>query len=144
MARGMGISRSRKDSCVYIQYVGFDTAAGSRSYSFHVIDTPHETRDFTVEVQSEAFRAARLQLQDGPAICLARLKEELQGETQESPALAHLSVEERDVQQYLDLRHTRAPSKYKGASRRELNERYEQDPSSTQSNAMTTAKLQGS
>src|SRR5690349_4802179 len=121
----MGISRtSRRDSSVYIQYVGFDAAGGSRTYSFHVIDTPHETRDFTVGVQPEAFQTARLQLQDGPAICLARLKQELQAETQESSALAHLNIEDRDVQQYLELRHTRTPSKNKSASRRELNERY--------------------
>ena len=127
---------------MYIQYVGFDTAAGSRTYSFHVIDTPHERRDFTVAVQSKAFQAARLQLQDGPAICLARLKQELQGETQESRALAHLNIEERDVQQYLDLHHASTPSKNKGASRRELNERYQQDSSSTDSNAMAMAKPQ--
>jgi hypothetical protein len=127
---------------VYIQYVGFDTAATARTYSFQVIDTPHEIRDFTVDVQSKAFQAARLQLQDGPAICLARLKQELQGETQESRALAHLNIEERDLQQFLDLRHTRTPSKNKSASRRELNERYQQDSPSAESNAVAIAKPQ--
>lgn len=127
---------------MYIQYVGFDAAPGSRTYSFHVIDTPQETRDFTVAVQSKAFQAARLQLQDGPAICLARLKQELQGETQESRALGHLNIEERDVQQYLDLRHARTSSRNRGASRRELNERYQQDSSSTESDVMAMAKPQ--
>ena len=50
-----------------------------------VIDTK-ETREFTVQVQSEVFRPAGLKLQEGPDPCFARLKQELQGETQEAPA----------------------------------------------------------
>jgi len=56
---------------MYIQYVGFNLAASSRIYNFDVIDTK-ETREFTVKVQSTAFRPAGLKLQDGPAICFAR------------------------------------------------------------------------
>ncbi len=86
---------------MYIQYVGFDVAASSRIYNFHVIDT-QEAREFTVEVQSETFRPARLKLQDGPDICFARLKQELQGETQESRIEAHLNIGERDIQEYIE------------------------------------------
>ena len=53
---------------MYIQYVGFNVAAGSRIYNFDVIDTK-ETREFTVQVQSEVFRPAGLKLQEGPVIC---------------------------------------------------------------------------
>jgi hypothetical protein len=125
---------------VYIQYVGFNAGAGSRTYSFQVIDTPRETRDFTVNVQSEAFRPTRLRLQDGPAICLARLRQELQGETEEARALAHLNIEEGDVQQYLELHRTSLENKR--ASRREVNGRYEQDSASVESDAMAIAKPQ--
>ena len=62
---------------MHIRYVGFNVAAGSRSYDFQVIDTPQGARKFTVNFQSEAFRAARLTLQDGPAICFARLERAL-------------------------------------------------------------------
>src|SRR5260370_38208991 len=86
---------------MYIQYVGFNVAATSRVYNFDVINTK-EAREFTVEVQSETFRPARLKLQDGPDICFARLKQELQGETQESRIEAHLSIGERDIQEYLE------------------------------------------
>ncbi len=99
----------RKDSGMYTQYVGFNVAASSRIYNFDVLDTREEPREFTVKVQSEAFRAARLKLQDGPAICFARLQEELQRETQESRAEAHLSIEERDIQEYLEQHYPRAP-----------------------------------
>jgi hypothetical protein len=93
---------------MYIQYVGFSNATSSRIYNFDVIDTA-ETREFTVKVQSEAFRPARLKLQDGPGICFARLNQELQGETPEARAEAHLSIGERDIQEYLEG-HRRQPS----------------------------------
>jgi hypothetical protein len=86
---------------VYIQYVGFSVAADSRVYNFDVIDTA-EAREFTVKVQSEAFRPAGLKLQDGPGICFERLNQELQGETQQARAEAHLSIADRDIQEYLE------------------------------------------
>jgi hypothetical protein len=98
---------------MYIQYVGFNVAANSRIYNFDVID-PKEAREFTVAVPSEAFRAASLKLQDGPNICFARLKQEILRETQESRAEAHLSITERDIQEYLEQYHSRqAPGKWK-------------------------------
>ncbi len=87
---------------MYIQYVGFNVAASSRIYNFDVLDTREEAREFTVKVQSEAFRPAGLKLQDGPGICFARLNQELQGETQESRAEAHLSIGAQDIQEYLE------------------------------------------
>jgi hypothetical protein len=94
---------------MYIQYVGFNVAASSRIYNFDVIGTG-ETREFTVKVQSDAFRPARLKLQDGPGLCFARLQQELQGETQESRAEAHLSIGERDIQEYMERHYPREPS----------------------------------
>jgi hypothetical protein len=85
---------------MYIQCVGFNVAAGSRVYNFDVIGTA-EAREFTVKVQSEAFRPAGLKLQDGPGICFERLNQELQGETQQARADAHLDVGERDIEEYL-------------------------------------------
>ena len=87
---------------MYIQYVGFNVAASSRIYNFDVLDTREEAREFTVKVQSQAFRPARLKAQDGPDICFERLEQELEGETQESRAEAHLRIGERDIQEYLE------------------------------------------
>jgi hypothetical protein len=86
---------------MYIQYVGFNLAARSRIYNFDVIDAK-ETRQFTVKVQSEAFRQEGLKLQDGPDICFARLKQELQGETQDRRAERHLAVGEREIREYVE------------------------------------------
>ena len=86
---------------MYIQYVGFNVVASARTYNFDVRD-PKEAREFTVQVQSEAFRPAGLKLQDGPDICFARLKQELEGETGGSRAEAHLCIDETDIREYLE------------------------------------------
>jgi hypothetical protein len=100
---------------MYIQYVGFNVASRSRIYNFDVIDIA-ETREFTVKVQSEAFRPPRLKAQDGPGICFERLEQELEGETQESRAEAHLSIGEPDIQEYLEGHYPRRPLAKKTAS----------------------------
>jgi hypothetical protein len=85
---------------MYVQYVGVDNSAGSRTYSFHVINPPQAAREFTVEVESEEFGADRLKFQDGPGISYARLQRVLDEETQELRAEAHLRIDDRDVREY--------------------------------------------
>jgi len=98
---------------MYIQYVGFDSSAGSRIYSFHVIDVPEEARDFTISVQSAAFRTDGLKFQDGPDICFARLGHELERQTPEIRTAAHLSIGDLDIKDYLDNHHTQKPKRKK-------------------------------
>ncbi len=93
-----------------IQYVGFNVAAASRTYNFRVIDPAVEARQFTVQIQSEVFRSTLLKFQDGPDICFARLKRELEGETQESRAQAHLRIEGQEIQEYVQRRYPRKRS----------------------------------
>jgi len=106
-----------KDSGMYIQYVGFDTATGSRTYTFHVIDAPHEVRDFTVKVEAEAFRPDCLGLQDGPCICYARLARELGAQTSESRAATCLSIGEGDIKDYLEQHNPKKPQAKKKEGR---------------------------
>jgi hypothetical protein len=86
---------------MYIQYVGFEIGSNTRVYGFHVINAPEAARDFTVTVQSHAFRPGGLKLQDGPGICFARLDQELQRHAQESPAGCDLIIGEGDIKDYL-------------------------------------------
>ena len=102
---------------MYIQYLGCSVAASSRTYKYDVLDTK-EKREFSVQVESEAFRPSGLRLQDGPDICFARLKQELEGETQESRAEGHLSIRKRDVAEYLEQHYPRQPLAKKAASGR--------------------------
>jgi len=93
---------------VYIQYVGFNALPDVRTYLFDVLN-PNDTRQFSVQVQSEAFRQFRLRVQDGPNICYERLKQELEAETEESRAGAQLRIGETEIQAYLE----RQPSQKK-------------------------------
>src|SRR6266705_3568419 len=86
---------------MYIQYVGFNVAASSRIYNYDVLDTKQK-REFTVQVQSEAFCPSGLKLQDGPSICFERLKGALGAETEELRAEADLTIGERDIDEYLE------------------------------------------
>jgi hypothetical protein len=102
---------------MYIQYVGFNVAGSSRIYNYDVLDTK-EKREFSVQVQSEAFRPSGLRHQDGPDICFDRLKRELGAETPESRTEGHLSLRARDVDEYLEQRYPRQPLAKKAASGR--------------------------
>jgi len=94
---------------MYIQYAGFNVGASSRVYNFDVIEAG-AAREFTVQVQSEAFRPASLMLQDGPGICFARLEQELQGETPESRVQTHLTIGEPDIREYLVKQYPHKPA----------------------------------
>ena len=85
---------------VYIQYVGVQNSGGFRTYSFHVLDPPRESREFTVQVPSADFAPGRLKFQDGPEISSERLHRELKVETAETPAPKALHVSEQDVREY--------------------------------------------
>jgi len=103
---------------MYIQYLGFNVAGNYRIYKYDVLDTK-ERREFSVQVQSEAFRSSGLKLQDGPDICFDRLKRELGAETQESRTEGHhLSIRGRDVAEYLEQHYPRQPVAKKAASGR--------------------------
>ena len=92
---------------ISIRYEGFVVAHTSRVYNFGVFDALGESRQFNVKVPSELFRPTLLTFQDGPAISFERLKIEIDGETQESHAKAHLNIGEPDIQEYLERHHPR-------------------------------------
>ena len=88
-----------------IQYEGCIVSPTTRTYNFHVIDAPGETRQFTVQVLSESFRLTPLKFQDGPPITFERLQHEIDIETQELHAVAGLNISGSDIQEYLVKHH---------------------------------------
>jgi hypothetical protein len=97
---------------MYIQYRGFSLEATSRTYAYHVIDPPEVSREFTVDVQNDAFRSPPLKIQDGPGMCYARLKQELDCETSESPAEHHLRITPSDIQEYVEKTYPKPVKKW--------------------------------
>ena len=102
---------------ILIQFEGVDVSVNSRTYNFLVIDAPGQSRHFRVRVPAELFRATRLQFQDGPPISFERLQQEIDGETSESHASAHLSIAETDIHDYLK-RHYPAKDRKRGPAPR--------------------------
>jgi hypothetical protein len=84
-----------------IQFAGYDIEANSRIYNFDVVDSPRESREFTVAIESKTSRWGSLKLQDGPGICFERLRHELEQETPELRTKSHLRIGENDIQEYL-------------------------------------------
>jgi hypothetical protein len=102
---------------MYIQYAGFNLETDSRTYNFRVIDLPGETREFTVNVQDEAFRTPPFKIQDGPGICMVRLKQELEQETTESPAWNSLRIGQGDIREYVERTYPKPVKKWGVGSR---------------------------
>jgi hypothetical protein len=96
---------------ILIQFEGLDVSVTSRTYNFLVVDAPGQSRHFRVRVPAELFRATRLQFQDGPPISFEMLQREIDGETPESLARAHLSIAETDIHEYLNRHYPRKDRK---------------------------------
>jgi hypothetical protein len=61
---------------IVVQYVGFQTTARAREYTFQVREAG-EDRRFTLNIANDAFVSHRARYQDAPAICSERLQAEL-------------------------------------------------------------------
>jgi hypothetical protein len=97
---------------MYIQYRGFSIEATSRVYAYHVINPPQGSREFTVDVQANALHLPPLKIQDGPGMCYARLKQELDRETAELPAEAHLHITQGDIREYVEKTYPKPVKKW--------------------------------
>ena len=97
---------------MYIQYRGFSLGSASRIYAYQVVDAPQGAGEFTVDVANDAFRAPPFRIQDGPGICFARLKLELDRETSEAPAKPHLSITPSDIQEYVEKTYPKPVKKW--------------------------------
>jgi hypothetical protein len=97
---------------MFIQYAGFNLEAHSRTYAFRVLNPPEAVREFTVNVQSEAFGTPPFKIQDGPGICLARLKQELNRETQGTHAETSLCIGSSDIREYVEKTYPKPVKKW--------------------------------
>jgi hypothetical protein len=102
---------------MYIQYAGFVLDTTSRIYAFHVINSPQDTREFTVNIRANAFGSSLLKIQDGPGISMARLKRELDRETPESPAETKLFIGQGDIDRYVERTYPKPVKKWGVESR---------------------------
>jgi len=67
-----------------VQYVGFEAKTLVREYTFSVREAGSE-REFTLNIENEAFVSHRARYQDAPAICAIRLNAELAAHSNHPP-----------------------------------------------------------
>ena len=60
-----------------IQYMGFESGALVREYTFMVRGESGQSHSYTLSIANEAFVSHRTRYQDGPDICSLRLRREL-------------------------------------------------------------------
>jgi hypothetical protein len=93
-----------------IQYTGFQLKPRGRDYCYRVVAMKSGDREFTLTISNRAFEERHFPYQDGAAICYQKLQRELLAETAEVPLQHHLTISDRDLDEYL--------AKYRPAKKR--------------------------
>ena len=84
-----------------IQYTGFQLKPRGRDYSYRVVGVKSEDREFTLTILKRAFEERHFPYQDGAALCYQKLQRELLAETADVPLQHHLTISDRDLDEYL-------------------------------------------
>ena len=93
-----------------IQYIGFQLKPRGRDYSYRVVDSKKETREFTLTISNQAFVEKHVPYQDAASLCYQKLQRELAAENAERPLHHHFTVSDQELDEYRE--------KYRPAKRR--------------------------
>jgi hypothetical protein len=100
---------------ILLQFVGFESKATAREYTFMVREESADFREFTIAIAHEAFTAHRVRFQDAPDVCALRLRRELLANANH-PLISHMQITDAELEDYREShspprRHTfgRAP-----------------------------------
>lgn len=84
-----------------IQYLGFEQDVKFRRYSFRVIETLKENREFQLSVENNAVVACKFKFQDIPDLCFSKLKRDLESEKSGELVALQSLVSEIELNQYI-------------------------------------------
>ncbi|HEV2494459.1 MAG TPA: hypothetical protein VG204_15460 [Terriglobia bacterium] len=93
---------------LHIQYLGFELKPRGRVYSYRVLNTKSEAREFTLTISNQAFLDSNVPYQDAASLCYQKLQRELVTETAERPLPNHYTISAQDLDDY---RHKYRPAK---------------------------------
>jgi hypothetical protein len=85
-----------------IQYLGYQTVSNARTYSFRVVDSQKNEREFTVQIINQTLLDNHFKCQDVPDLCFAKLKSELAGETQDQLLPSQMTVSNAEFHKYIE------------------------------------------
>jgi hypothetical protein len=83
-----------------IQYVGFQSNAGSRDYHYVVTGRDQEPREFTFSVSLRALLERHIGYQYVAGLCYEKLRQSLASETAEHPLRLDASLSDQDLEDY--------------------------------------------
>jgi hypothetical protein len=83
-----------------IQYIGFQPKPRGREYSYRVVDSKTDPREFTLTISNQAFSEHHVLYQDAAAICYQKLQRELATESPEQPLRRHFTVSDQELDAY--------------------------------------------
>ncbi len=84
---------------IIVQFVGFESKARVREYTFTVREPSTEPRDFTVTIANEAFTGRRVRYQDAPDVCSLKLRRELASYANHPPD-SHFAITDAELEDY--------------------------------------------
>lgn len=84
---------------IIVQFVGFESKAKVREYTFTVREASAELRDYTLTIAHEAFNSRRVRFQEGPDVCSLKLHRELAANSNHL-AETRLQVTDADLEDY--------------------------------------------
>jgi len=85
-----------------IQYLGYETISDVRTYSFRVVDSLKNEREFTVKIVNQTLLDNHFKCQDVPDLCFAKLKNELAVETQDRLLPSQMTVSNAELRKYME------------------------------------------
>ena len=91
-----------KVALMLIQYLGYEAVSDVRTYSFRVVDSLKNEREFTVKIVNQTLLDNHFKCQDVPDLCFAKLKKELATETQDQLLPSVLTVSNDDFRKYIE------------------------------------------
>ena len=85
-----------------IQYLGYEAISDVRTYSFRVVDSLKNEREFTVKIVNQTLLDNHFKCQDVPDLCFAKLKNELAVETQDQLLPSQMTVSNAELRKYME------------------------------------------
>lgn len=86
-----------------IQYTGYQPEPDGRSYTFDVTNSASGVRKFTLSVENQLIAACKFKDQDMPALCYAKMKKDLDSETEDKPLPLFVRISDLELREYLDV-----------------------------------------
>jgi hypothetical protein len=85
-----------------VQYTGYQPETNHRTYTFQVREDAANIRTFILSVKTQALSDCKFKDQDIPDLCYAKMKRDLESETEAQPLPLLVTISDLELQKYKD------------------------------------------